>query len=814
MTAATQRRGHLSVVTPPPPATQASPVSILRLGEILQMPARESDAYAAALPFSTGDTTAGVENELQAVVFGDQHTVDLPQIIRHSNYFKNITTKARTGDTSPTLLHDLEKLLDNNSQGIWENSWVRFPMDRLKPFAREVFERDLLADKCQGGGPLRGDADLFFHSKGSDTYLRLPISYLLKLAVADAIGAPETHALIRASGERVMTCYLNDNTSPETHSFYLSADNRKRTAGAAATDETLLRYLFSHLLVQHANRQFGLMDSGQKAAIYFAPHPHVRQKELNQLISDAFYRELFMSPCLSGWDCGEEKHRYMALCHLVLSRSQLNAVTKLKENGIITRNLVVLPSMSNISLANNGTHLSIGSRKLSRLTAENASTPGGANGLSPLDEKYYGDLAIKIIEHFLPLFVGTYSAAPYRLDFTDFHPEKVLGFLPHELEDTHLRMIWRRWKKKAALKCLGQPITPFGPHWLDRSIGKLLHLKGDFVHDFRLIDYLVAVQSTEQSPALDGRLGNERRLKRDLAALGVFDERMPLYSLYRLRRHSEIGFNGFEGRYYSLFYNLRTDMTHAANLQVLISALAYKYILTGRITHRHIPDLPMVESERRQVFFGAAIGIPTFFVHQRTPNKLMRAILKQTDKTRNSQRYSGFIRTYNREYQLALLKLLRRDARDLIEMLGVEDTLVDLENRLTRPRTFAASHRLTDEILSEAGARNPLDLPANTFNQAAEAYYRGNLKRRQLGSAIDILEVAIGHLDNWEIWRKGYYNHALMTLLEGQSATDFVKRVREDLLDEALPSATIARLLHLMLLLFHLKNQSAETACE
>ncbi|MEJ2641903.1 MAG: hypothetical protein P8010_20250, partial [Desulfosarcinaceae bacterium] len=630
----------------------------------------------------------------------------------------------------------------------------------------------------------------------------------------DVIGEPETHALIRASGERVMTCFLNDNTSPETHSFYLSADHSENTAGAAAADETLLRYLFSHLLVQYANRRFGLMENGQKAEIYFAPHPHVRQKQLNQLISDAFYRELFMSPCLSGWDCGEEKHRYMALCHRVLSRSQLNAVTKLKENGIITRNLVVLPNMSNISLANNGTHLSIGSRKLSQLTAVNAATPAVASGLSSIDEKYYGDLAIKIIEHFLPLFVGTYSAAPYRLDFTDFHPEKVLGFLPHELEDTHLRMIWRRWKKKAALKCLGQPITPFGPYWLDRTIGKLLHLKGDFVHDFRLIDYLVAVQSTEQSPALDGRLGNERRLKRDLAALGVFDERMPLYSLYRLRRHSEIGFNGFEGRYYSLFYNLRIDMAHAANLQVLISALAYKYILTGRITHRHIPDLPMVESERRQVFFGAAIGIPTFFVHHRTPNKLMTAILKQTDQTRNSQRYNGFIRTHNRQYQLALLKLLRRDARDLIEMLGVEDTLVDLENRLLRPRTFAASHRLTDEILSEVGARNPLDLSANIFNQAAEAYYRGDLKRRQLESAFDILEVAIGRLDNWEIWRKGFYNKALMTLLEGQSATGFVKRIREDILDEALPPAMIARLLHLMLLLFHFKNQSAETACE
>ena len=108
----------------------------------------------------------------------------------------------------------------------------------------------------------------------------------------------------------------------------------------------------------YANRRLGLLDGGQRAMIYFAPHPPVRQKQLNDCISDAFYRELFMSPCLSGWDDGEAKHAYMSLCHQVLSRSQLNAVAKLREAGIVVNNLVVLPNLSNISLANNGSHVS------------------------------------------------------------------------------------------------------------------------------------------------------------------------------------------------------------------------------------------------------------------------------------------------------------------------------------------------------------------------------------------------------------------------------------------------------------------------
>jgi hypothetical protein len=143
------------------------------------------------------------------------------------------------------------------------------------------------------------------------------------------------------------------------------------------------------------------------------------------------------------------RHGVLTICHQVLSRSHLNAVIKLKDAGILTRNLVVLPTASNISLANNGTHLSLGSRRLARLLADPAS------GVGPAFEKHLADLVIKIVEHFLPLFVGTYSAAPYRLDFQDFRPEQALGFLPHELDFTHLRMIWRRWKRKADVKVAG-----------------------------------------------------------------------------------------------------------------------------------------------------------------------------------------------------------------------------------------------------------------------------------------------------------------------------------------------------------------------
>jgi hypothetical protein len=240
------------------------------------------------------------------------------------------------------------------------------------------------------------------------------VSYLLKLALADAVGDPDTDPLLQSTDEGLMDHFLSDNTSPEVFSFFptLLTTAGRTVTGAAA--ETAKRFLFCQLAVAYANKKFGLSALGQTVDIYFSPQPPLRQKMLNTIISNAFYRELFMSPCLSGWARGEDKYRYMILCHQVLSRSQLNTIKKLKESNIITNNLVVLPNTSNTCLANNGTHVSIGSLKLSRCLADRHS------GVGPAEEKYMGDLVIKIIEHFLPLFVGTYTAAPYRFDFQDF----------------------------------------------------------------------------------------------------------------------------------------------------------------------------------------------------------------------------------------------------------------------------------------------------------------------------------------------------------------------------------------------------------
>ncbi len=770
-----------------------------------QAPAELADCFAALgietgsqldvsrLPFSAKDITAGSETELQAVVIGQYDKVDLPRTIRDSRYFSNLQRRTRSGESPQRMLYELDAFLHNTEQQVWENSWVRFARRHLSSYAEKVFRGDLLADKTNPGKGHRGHPERFHLTRPKgEPWLRVPVSYLLKLALADLLGNQlQSRSPLHQVGESLLGHYLNDNSSPETFSFHVARLKPERGMGRDLASETAKRYLFSQLLIRYANLKFGLLESGQEARVYFAPHPPLRQRQLNELIPDNFYRHLFMSPCLSGWDQGQAKHRYMELCHQVLSRSQLNAVAKLREAGIITNNLVVLPNLSNTSLANNGVHISLGSKQLS------AACQAG-EGFDSRHEKYLGDLASKILEHFLPLFVNSYSAAPYRLDFADFHPERALGFLPHELDFTHLRMLWRRWKKKASLSCFGHALTPFGPPWLDRRLSRFFGLRGDLVPDFRLIDYPIAFLSSEQSPAYNGRLGNQELLKSDLADMGVFDPQMSLYQFFKLRETQQIGFSGLEGRHYSLFPDLELDLTAAANLQVLITALAYKYMASGEIDHRHIPDSPVIESERRQIFFARAIGVPTVYIRRNTRNQLLQKILKQTDKVRASRRYPGYLRIFQQEYCRALLQLLRVDAAELIEMFGFSELLSDLEEKLLQPQSSAAA-RLTGAI-SKKGRIHPHKCAAEDFNRAAENYYREDLRRQHMEQALRILQRELQQLEIGAQPIDRELRPQLEEIMAGRNPLAFMLALKNDLLNDQLGIQPLVRLLNLLLL--------------
>ena len=772
--------------------------------EVAQRFRQQFQVKQAEFPFTGEDTTVGVENEFQVAVEGSRTEVDLALSLVGSNSYKNLQARADRGELSPHQLAELDAFLNEEKDRIWENSWVRFPRRLLGEYAASILKHDLLADKADPAGPPRKDIDQFLFSREGEPCIRIPVSYLLKLSLAKAIGSwqpvQSTGAQqLRLIGERLMSHLISDNSSPEITSFNLSKGENGQLPGQATAHETSLRFFFLQLLIQYANHEFRLQQYGQTCRMYMAPNPPFRQKQLNELISDQFYRELFLNPCLSGWQKGEAKKEYMALCHRTLSRSQLNTIGKLKEAGIIINNLVVLPNTSSTSLANNGTHITLGSRVLSQLYRE---------GEGMVVEKYFGDLVIKIIEHFLPLFVTTCSAAPYRLGFCDFHPEKVLGYLPHELDYTHLRMLWRRWKKKADLRFCGHSFTPAGPLWLDRCTSTLLRLRGDYLPDVRLIDYLVALQSFDHSPALNGQIGNHERLKVDLTEMGVFDSRMAIYLPYRMRDLGKYGFSGFEGRHYSLFPDLSTSLALAVNLQTLITAMAYRWVIEGTITHADIPDDPCTESERRQIFFATAIGVPTVFIRANTRNQVLRRILGLVDRLRPSRRYRGYVRIEVRAYQSACLEIVRGEegcGRHGSDCITVFDAL---EAMLKGQRLNAAEH-LTKAILGKQGRGfDPMRVKSEDFNRMAERYYRDELCRLHLDNGLDSLVEEGLRFDAHKEAATG----ALKQQLIGSTPTAlFIRETGCRLLAGEATGREIHLLIVLILVLFHQQMQRQET---
>lgn len=742
------------------------------------------------LPFDHSDVTAGSEDELQAAVLGKSDCCDLPISIQESRFFRNLAKRTSSGEAPRRAYLELQEFL-SGGQEAWENSWVRFPERKLSSNALKTFRSDLGLDAGRSTKSHRSDCARYSFEHQGEPWIRVPISYTLKLALADLVGAqPHMPHRLRQEAARLMQHFSNDNTSPETTSFWVIEPRTERTIGEEVARESARRFLFTSLLMSWANHRFGLLESGQHAVIYHAPHPPVRQTALSSCISDAFYRELFMSPCLSGWQDGEAKSRYMHMCHQVLSRSQLNSVAKLREAGIIANNLIVLPSLSNVSLANNGIHISLGSRALTRAMEELPAE------VSKKQEKWLGDLSIKIFEHFLPLFVGTYSAAPYRIDFGQFHAEQLLAFLPHELDFTHLRLMWREWKEKARLRVMGNPVTPYGPQWLDGMVSRLFRLRGDLVPDYRLINYPVAWLSTEHASALDGIPGNMGRLASELEQQGIVDAHMSFYMPMRLRQFGAIGFSGFEARYYSLFPSYKGDMVWATDLQQLLLVMAYQFALKEAVRAEDIPDDPTSESERRHAFFFAAAGLPAFYVHKNSRNQLLRRILRHCKNTRSSWRHPDYVRVPLTDYRSALLSFLEDSAQEAIEALHARSVLRDLRIRLA-DLAQQASTRLVQGALSESGSKHPMDINSVEFNRSAEKYYRESLRRAQLAEAFQYLREDLvifdqqGSLDSRGLIRGG---------VRVQDPLRFLDGVRERLVLDELSIDEIASVLSLLLI--------------
>ena len=144
-------------------------------------------------------------------------------------------------------------------------------------------------------------------------------------------------------------------------------------------------------------------------------------------------------------------------------------------------------------------------------------------------------------------------------------------------------------------------------------------------------------------------------------------------------------------------------------------------------------------------------------------------------------------------------------------MMNMNETIEDLQNRVEYPETLAVSSKLTHGILSYANASTPMKLSGLEFNSAAEKYYRDILRIQYMDDAFEVLESDFKKIDSWKIWREGYYNPALLAILDGSSTQDFLSTVKKEVMNKSISDDRLRKLIHLTLLTIHQDINETET---
>jgi hypothetical protein len=151
----------------------------------------------------------------------------------------------------------------------------------------------------------------------------------------------------------------------------------------------------------------------------------------------------------------------------------------------------------------------------------------------------------------------------------------------------------------------------------------------------------------------------------------------------------------------------------------------------------------------------------------------------------------------------ALVDIIRQDAADLIQILNMQDTILDLHLRLTDPENFSAHSKLTKGILDKAGATSPMAISGHEFNSTAEKFYREDLKNRQIAEGFQVLQKDLAKIYSWESWRNGRYNKAFWGILNDMGAEEYLRTRKEEVINGEASVAVLKTLIHLMLVTIH-----------
>jgi len=122
-------------------------------------------------------------------------------------------------------------------------------------------------------------------------WLRVPISYLLKLSLADVLGTTDNlPADARLAGRRVMEHLLNDNTSPRPSRFTSFRCAPSGGSAGPVARESAKRFLLMQLLCQYATSISPFRPTDNARSCISPRMLRPVRKLSTTCIADAFYR--------------------------------------------------------------------------------------------------------------------------------------------------------------------------------------------------------------------------------------------------------------------------------------------------------------------------------------------------------------------------------------------------------------------------------------------------------------------------------------------------------------------------------------------
>jgi hypothetical protein len=155
------------------------------------------------------------------------------------------------------------------------------------------------------------------------------------------------------------------------------------------------------------------------------------------------------------------------------------------------------------------------------------------------------------------------------------------------------------------------------------------------------------------------------------------------------------------------------------------------------------------------------------------------------------------------EYRRALLEVLEHDASGLIEELCLAPVIDRLRSRLADGSETALG-RIVSETLQEGRmSSRALRVPADTFNEATERYYRTTLKQRHSKEGLQVLVEDCQRLERIE---DPHLRQLLAAI--GRSAAVFVSESTAAILAETASPEHLQQLISIGLAVIHAeKNQ-------